>query len=204
MPRDSKQSNSQCKTVTERITENHTFEKLILVDENDQEIGSELKEECHLGDGILHRAFSVFIFNENKQVLIQKRSKEKMLWGKFWSNACCSHPRLGESIEDAAHRRIYEELSLESELNFIFKFQYQERFGDIGSENELCHVFIGKSDTKPNVDPSEIDDWKYMEIEELTKSIEKTPDQFTPWLKMEWSKIIGTHYDQVQRMLKID
>ena len=148
--RDSNQFIFQCKTVTE-----NDMEKLILVDEYDQEIGSELKEDCHLGDGILHRAFSVFIFNEKKEVLIQQRSKEKMLWGQFWSNACCSHPHLGESVEDAAHRRTKEELSLETKLNFLFKFQYQEKFRNIGSENELCHVFIGACNEIPNVDPND-------------------------------------------------
>ena len=178
------------------------MEKLILVDEYDQEIGSELKKDCHLGDGILHRAFSVFIFNEKKEVLIQQRSKEKMLWGQFWSNACCSHPHLGESVEDAAHRRTKEELSLETKLNFLFKFQYQEKFRNIGSENELCHVFIGACNEMPNVDPNEIDDWKYLPIDDLTQSIENNPDQFTPWLRIEWSKITGEYFGQVQRILE--
>ena len=178
------------------------MEKLILVDEYDQEIGSELKEDCHLGDGILHRAFSVFIFNEKKEVLIQQRSKEKMLWGQFWSNACCSHPHVGESVEDAAHRRTKEELSLETKLNFLFKFQYQEKFRNIGSENELCHVFIGVCNEMPNVDPNEIDDWKYLPIDDLTQSIENNPDQFTPWLRIEWSKITGEYFGQVQRILE--
>ena len=192
----SKQSNFQCKAVTE-----NNIEKLILVDENDQEIGSGLKEDCHLGDGILHRAFSVFIFNEKKEVLIQQRSKEKMLWGQFWSNACCSHPHLGESVEDAAHRRTKEELSLETKLNFLFKFQYQERFGNVGSENELCHVFIGACNNIPNIDPDEIDDWKYLSIDELTRSMKENPDQFTPWLKIEWSKITGSYLGEVQKIL---
>ena len=195
--KDSNQFIFQCKRVTE-----NDMEKLILVDEYDQEIGSELKEDFHLGDGILHRAFSVFIFNEKKEVLIQQRSKEKMLWGQFWSNACCSHPHVGESVEDAAHRRTKEELSLETKLNFLFKFQYQEKFRNIGSENELCHVFIGACNEMPNVDPNEIDDWKYLPIDDLTQSIENNPDQFTPWLRIEWSKITGEYFRQVQRILE--
>tara|TARA_Y100001970_G_scaffold178529_1_gene217392 strand:- start:1880 stop:2425 length:546 start_codon:yes stop_codon:yes gene_type:complete len=178
-------------------------DRLILVDGSDREIGSALKEDCHLGDGILHRAFSVFIFNDKKEVLLQQRSKEKMLWGKFWSNACCSHPRLGESIEDAAHRRIKEELSLETKLNFLFKFQYKERFGNVGSENELCHVFIGLCNEEPNPDPYEIDDWKYLGMDELTQSIDENPDQFTPWLKIEWLKITEAYSDHIQGMLEV-
>ncbi|MBI33343.1 MAG: isopentenyl-diphosphate delta-isomerase [Gammaproteobacteria bacterium] len=188
---------SQCKTVTEKYID----EALILVDENDREVGSALKEDCHLGDGLLHRAFSVFIINDKKEVLIQKRSKEKMLWGQFWSNACCSHPRLGEDIEDAAHRRVKEELSIETNLDFLFKFKYQEQFKNIGSENELCHVFIGKCNEKPQIDRSEISDWKYITIEKLTQSIEERPSEFTPWLKTEWSEIIGTHSNLVERIL---
>ena len=117
--------------MTEISVDNPSEDKLILVDENDREIGSALKEDCHLGNGILHRAFSVFIFNEENKVLMQQRSEEKMLWGRFWSNACCSHPKLGETIDDAAQRRIKVELSIEAELNFLFKFEYQEKFEDI-------------------------------------------------------------------------
>ena len=105
-------------------------------------------------------------------------------------------------MEDAAHRRTKEELSLETKLNFLFKFQYQEKFGNIGSENELCHVFIGASNEMPNVDPNEIDDWKYLPIDDLTQSIENNPDQFTPWLRIEWSKITGEYFGQVQRILE--
>ena len=193
--------NSQCKTVTEEYMDKSSDEALILVDENDQEIGTALKEDCHLGDGLLHRAFSVFVFNDKKEVLMQQRSGGKMLWGKFWSNACCSHPRLGEAIDDAAHRRIKEELSLETNLDFLFKFKYQEQFKNIGSENELCHVFIGKCNQEPRVDSNEISDWKYLTIKELTCSIEENPSEFTPWLKIEWSEMMGIYYDQIERIL---
>ena len=193
--------NSQCKTVTEEYMDKSSDEALILVDENDKEIGTALKEDCHLGHGLLHRAFSVFIFNEKREVLMQQRSREKMLWGQFWSNACCSHPRLGEAIDDAAHRRIKEELSLETNLDFLFKFKYQEQFKNIGSENELCHVFIGKCNQEPKVDSNEISDWKYLTIKELTCSIEENPSEFTPWLKIEWSEMMGIYYDQIERIL---
>ena len=193
--------NSQCKTVAEEYVDKSSDEALILVNENDQAIGTALKEDCHLGDGLLHRAFSVFVFNDKKEVLMQQRSGGKMLWGKFWSNACCSHPRLGEAIGDAAHRRVKEELSLETNLDFLFKFKYQEQFKNIGSENELCHVFIGKCNQEPKVDSSEISDWKYLTIEELTRSIEENPSDFTPWLKIEWSEMMGTYYDEIERIL---
>ena len=192
---------SHYKTVAEEYSDKSSDETLILVDEHDQEIGTALKEDCHLGDGLLHRAFSVFIFNDKKEVLMQQRSKEKMLWGRFWSNSCCSHPRLGETIGNAAHRRVKEELSLETNLDFLYKFKYQEQFLNIGSEHELCHVFIGKCNQEPKVDSSEISDWKYLSIEELTRSIEENPSEFTPWLKIEWSEIIGKYYDQLERII---
>ena len=99
-------------------------ELLILVDREDNELGFSSKAACHSGTGLLHRAFSVFIFNSSGQVLLQQRSEQKDLWNLYWSNSCCSHPRKGEQIENAAHRRMVEELSIDCELHYLYKFFY--------------------------------------------------------------------------------
>ena len=120
------------------------MDKIIIVDKQDKIIGFEEKEKCHDGYGILHRAFSVFIFNDKKELLIQQRSKFKRLWPLYWSNTCCSHPRFDEEIVNAAEKRIKEEFGFWCLLKDLYKFQYQARFKDEGSENEMCSVLIGK------------------------------------------------------------
>lgn len=164
-------------------------ETLILVDDQDREVGFSSKEECHKGDGLLHRAFSVFLFDPEGKLLLQQRSSQKPLWPLYWSNSCCSHPRQAETVEDAAHRRIKEELNLSCELQFLYKFKYQAQFGDIGSENEFCRVFAGHTDGDVIAHPDEIADWRYIEPSELTREIDADADRFTPWLKLEWRRI---------------
>lgn len=170
---------------------------LILVDEQDNETGSCEKVDCHLGAGKLHRAFSVFLFDPDGKVLIQQRNKSKMLWGGYWANSCCSHPRLGEDTHDAAHRRIQEELGAESELTFLYKFVYHAEFGDVGSEHENCWVFAGHYDGTLNVDPEEIADWRLVTPDELTAEIENHSERFSPWLKLEWERIRNEFLDQI-------
>jgi isopentenyl-diphosphate delta-isomerase len=172
-------------------------ELLILVDPNDKEIGYKTKDICHDGKGMLHRAFSIFIFNGNGDLLLQKRSGEKRLWPLHWSNSCCSHPRKGESYEFATKRRLEEELGLKTELEFVYKFQYQATFDKKGSENELCSVYIGKSSDKPKVNETEIAEWKFISQEELNKQFESNPGQFTPWFKMEWKRLSSEFKDKI-------
>jgi isopentenyl-diphosphate delta-isomerase len=172
-------------------------ELLILVDGEDNEIGWDTKDICHNGDGILHRAFSIFIFNNKKELLLQKRSQEKRLWPMFWSNSCCSHPRKSESYEYATARRLEEELGLKTELLYLYKFQYQAEFKKEGSENELCSVYIGKSDDLPIVNETEIADWKYISLDDLDDQLQKNPQDFTPWFKMEWQELRTTYNDKI-------
>lgn len=172
-------------------------ESLILVDDDDRETGFRSKADCHAGHGLLHRAFSVFLFNSNGELLLQKRSAQKPLWPLYWSNSCCSHPRESETVEDAGRRRIHEELHLECEVRFLYKFKYQASFRDIGSEHELCHVFAGYTDQDVRAHPEEIAEWRYVSPDRLTREIARSGDRFTPWLKMEWAHIRTNFLDEI-------
>lgn len=165
------------------------FQRLIVVDKDDRETGSCTREECHAGDGIQHRAFSIFIFDSHGRLLMQKRSRRKKLWPLYWSNSCCSHPRVGESITKAAHRRLAEELGISTSLTYLFKFSYQERFGNSGSENEMCSVFVGQTDQTVQADRLEIDAWRFVSPLELDTELNERPERFTPWFKLEWKRL---------------
>ena len=178
-------------------------ELLILVDPSDNEVGFLSKAECHEGNGQLHRAFSVFIFNSSGQLLLQKRSHQKELWNLYWSNSCCSHPHKGEELHQAAKRRINEELSIDCDLHFIYKFSYQESFEKKGSEHELCSVLVGLNDGDPSVNKTEIEDWKYIDGNELSIAIEEHPEQYTPWLKMEWAEMRKNYVNLINDLLDL-
>ena len=177
-------------------------EPLIMVDENDTVLGYKTKAECHEGDGILHRAFSVFIFNSKKELLIQKRSEQKLLWPLYWSNSCCSHPRKGETTDEAALRRVQEELGITTQLHYLYKFQYQASFKDLGSENELCSVYIGISDDGIHVNPHEIAQWKFVNLTDLEIAIQNNQDVYTPWFKMEWAKLRREYTDNINSLFQ--
>src|SRR3989344_5601198 len=159
--------------------------KLLIVNKKDEILRSETKEKCHEGKGILHRAFSVFIFNNKNQLLLQKRSKFKLLWPLYWSNSCCSHPKKGENIQSAAKKRLKEELGFSCPLKLTGSFQYQARYKNIGSENELCSIFIGEYNGKIRHNPNEVADWKWVSFSGLQRDIRKNPKKYTPWLKIE-------------------
>ncbi len=158
---------------------------LILVDGGDCEVGFCEKVACHVGQGKLHRAFSIHIFNSRGELLIHRRAEEKLLWGGFWSNSCCSHPRRGEDLEDAAARRIVEELGIACSLRRIYKFRYAEEFEDVGWEREVCSVFVGRCDDEPVADPDEISEVRWIGVLELLEDVEVYPEKYTPWFKME-------------------
>jgi len=166
-------------------------ESLILVDADDNEIGFESKGRCHDGEGMLHRAFSLFVVNRNDEVLLQQRSADKRLWPMYWSNSCCSHPRRGESLQVAAERRLFEELGLRCHFRFLYKFQYQASFGELGSENELCSVFLGRTDDEPSVNETEIAALRYVAPQDLTRELSEQPQRFTPWFKLEWPRVLA-------------
>ena len=164
-------------------------EQLILVDDNDQEVGFASKQRCHDGPGVLHRAFSLFVFNSAGELLLQQRSAGKRLWPLYWSNSCCSHPRRGETMALAVNRRLQQELGICCQLDFLYKFQYQARFGELGSENELCSVYLGHSDDPVQANPNEIAHWRFVAPAQLDLEMDQAPDQFTPWFKLEWQRI---------------
>lgn len=170
---------------------------LILVDSEDNQVGTCEKVDCHLGDGLLHRAFSVFLFNPAGELLIQQRSDQKMLWPMIWANSCCSHPRAGEATHDAALRRIREELGVTAELKFLYKFVYQARYGDVGSEYENCWVFFGNFDGQVNIDANEVADYRFVSPARLTTEIATNPDIYSPWLKLEWAHIREQFADEL-------
>ena len=158
---------------------------VILVDESDNQVGLEEKMKAHLGKGILHRAFSVFVFNKKGELLLQQRAKGKMLWPLYWTNTCCSHPREGENYEEAGKRRLQEELGFTCSLKLIGKFQYQAGYKDIGSENELCSVLVGEYDGEVFPNKEETESVKWINFEELKKDVTEHPENYTPWFKIE-------------------
>ncbi len=168
-------------------------DSLILVDEADRGVGHLSKVLCHEGRGILHRAFSLLIFNARGELLIQQRSASKRLWPLYWSNSCCSHPRSAETMESAIHRRLHEELGLRCPLHFLFKFQYQAQFDATGAENELCSVFIGCSTDSVKIDAREIHAWRWISPAALQAEMARLPGNFTPWFELEWARIWRDH-----------
>lgn len=172
-------------------------EDLIVVDEQDNVLEYRTKAAVHAGHGILHRAFSVFLFDGEGRMLLQQRSAGKRLWPLFWSNSCCSHPRRGESEAEAAARRVDEELGLTSELTFLFQFRYQADYGDAGAEHELCSVFLGRARGDVLVNENEIAAWRWVPVEDFERSLEAEPDLYTPWLKLEWKRMREHEWAQV-------
>jgi isopentenyl-diphosphate Delta-isomerase len=168
-------------------------EPLVLVDEQDREIGFLDKASAHAGQGVLHRAFSLFIFNSRGELLLQQRALGKRLWPGYWSNTCCSHPRRGETVDTAIHRRLREELGMRSVLHYLFKFEYQAQFDADGAEHELCWVYAGRSDELPTVNVNEISALRYIAPDALDAEMAARPEAFTPWFKIEWERIRREH-----------
>ena len=174
-------------------------EELILVDTQDNEIGFRSKSDCHDGDGILHRAFSLFLFNDDAELLLQQRGADKRLWPGFWSNSCCSHPRRGESLPVATMRRLSDELNIAAELEYAYQFCYSAQFSDVGSENELCHVFLGKIDGDVRPNDSEIESVRFISAGALDAELAEYPEHFTPWFKKEWQSLRENYAEQLAR-----
>jgi len=177
-------------------------EELILVDDHDNETGYLSKAECHDGEGILHRAFSVFLFNEAGELLLQQRSRQKRLWGGYWSNSCCSHPRRGETMEVATRRRLRDELHIEAELEFVYRFRYQATFGDAGAEHELCYVYLGCCNTVvPN--ENEIQAIRFVTAQQLAVELATRAESLTPWFRLEWQALQRDYRDKLANYCRL-
>ena len=163
-------------------------EYVILVDENDNELGVMEKMLAHK-KGLLHRAFSVFIFNDKEELLLQQRSVSKYHSGGLWTNTCCSHPRPNETIKDAAHRRLFEEMGISCELNIKTNFIDKTPFDKGLTEHELDYVLIGTTNQNPTINNEEVESYKWMLIEEIKKDVALNPNQYTSWFKIALEKV---------------
>lgn len=166
------------------------MDQLILVDSKDNVLGYAEKEKCHHGKPILHRAFSIFLFNNKGEMLITKRSSLKKTWPGFWSNAVCSHPRKDEETHAAAVRRLEEELGITSSLAYLFKFEYSADYDGEWGEHELDWVFAGKISEEPKADRDEIEDWKFISVEQLRQDVKNRPEKYTPWFKICLERVL--------------
>ena len=156
---------------------------VILVDENNNQIGLEEKILAHKKN-LLHRAFSIFIFNDSFEILLQKRAPNKYHSGNLWTNTCCSHPLENLSLVESAKKRLIEEMGIKANLNEVFSFIYQAKFGNGLSEYEYDHVLFGISNNQPILNPNEAIDYKWIKISDLKAQIEKNPGNFTVWLQI--------------------
>ena len=164
-------------------------EELILVDADDRETGFLSKGACHDGSGILHRAFSVFLFDAQGRLILQQRAGGKRLWPRYWSNSCCSHPRRGEDMQEATSRRLQQELGVSAELEFVYKFTYQASFGAAGAEHELCWVYLGRAAAEPRPNSTEIEALRCVSAAALDAELAQRGAAFTPWFKLEWQRL---------------
>jgi len=159
------------------------MELLVLVDENDQEIGSMEKMEVHQ-KGLLHRAFSILIFNSKNEILLQQRALDKYHSGGLWTNTCCSHPRINETTLQAANRRLKEEMGFTTELKEEFSFIYRAELDGNMIEHELDHVFFGNFEGDIHFNKEEVNDFKWVSLPDLMNDVEKSPSSYTEWFKI--------------------
>ena len=173
-------------------TDPAALDELILVDEQDNPVGHETKLRAHEEGGRLHRAFSVFIFNRAGEMLIQRRAPGKYHFGGLWTNACCSHPRRGESTPAAARRRLRDEFGFDADLREVFTFIYRATDPTSGlTEHEFDHVFVGQFDGEPRPNPDEIDRWRWMKPDELLAEVRAEPAKFTPWFGLAVERVLA-------------
>jgi isopentenyl-diphosphate delta-isomerase len=158
-------------------------EQVILVNEKDEPIGLMGKMEVH-EKGLLHRAFSVFVFNSKQEVLLQQRAACKYHSPNLWTNTCCSHPRAGETNQQAGERRLQEEMGLQVPLQEVFSFIYKAPFDNGLTEHEYDHVLIGYSDAQPQINPEEVASWKWLSLEAIKEDILQAPERYTAWFKI--------------------
>lgn len=162
-------------------------EKVILVNEKDEQIGLMEKIEAH-EKALLHRAFSVFVFNDKNELMIQQRALSKYHSPGLWTNTCCSHQREGESNIEAGKRRLQEEMGFSTDLKDTISFIYKAPFDNGLTEHEFDHILVGNFDGKPNLNPEEVASWKWVSLEDLQVDMEKNPHIYTEWFKIIFDK----------------
>lgn len=165
-------------------------ENVVLVDENDREAGSATKLAAHEDGGRLHRAFSVFVFDAGGRMLLQRRAKDKYHFGGLWTNTCCGHPRPGELVEEAASRRLWEEMGISPTLTRVTSFVYEAFDPESGlTEREYDHVFRGYYEGDPDPDPAEVSGWDWVSTEELARDLARSPASYTPWFPLAAARL---------------
>ena len=165
------------------------MEKVILVDKTDHPIGEMEKQEAHI-KGVLHRAFSIFIFNSKGEVLLQQRALHKYHSGGLWTNTCCSHPRNGETTIQAANRRLKEEMGMSCSLTEEFTFIYKAKLDNDLYEHELDHVLFGTTDLLPQINKEEVADYKYSSFQDIQQEMIAYPERYTAWFKICFDEVI--------------
>jgi len=165
------------------------MEYVVLVNENDQQVGIMEKMAAHIVPR-LHRAFSIFIFNSKGELLLQQRALSKYHSPGLWTNTCCSHPRNGESVEKAAERRLMEEMGMSCEMYEVFTFIYKAPVGLGLIEHEFDHVFFGHSDETPLFNTEEVASYQYMNLDDIAKDMNAHPECYTEWFKISFDEII--------------
>ncbi|MEO9661278.1 MULTISPECIES: isopentenyl-diphosphate Delta-isomerase [Maribacter] len=162
-------------------------EQVILVNQDNEQIGTMPKMEAH-EKAVLHRAFSVFIVNDNGDIMLQQRAASKYHSPLLWTNTCCSHQRVGESNIEAGKRRLQEEMGFQAELKELFSFIYKAPFDNGLTEHEYDHVMLGNFNSEPNINPDEVEAWKWMSPEAVKEDISKNPNDYTAWFKIIFDK----------------
>ncbi len=162
-------------------------EQVILVNENNEQIGTMPKMEAH-EKAVLHRAFSVFITNDKGEIMLQQRAASKYHSPLLWTNTCCSHQRVGESNIEAGKRRLQEEMGFQAELKELFSFIYKAPFDNGLTEHEYDHVMLGSFNSEPNINPEEVEAWKWMSPQLVKEDIANNPDDYTAWFKIIFEK----------------
>ncbi|MFV1451101.1 isopentenyl-diphosphate Delta-isomerase [Maribacter sp. HS] len=162
-------------------------EQVILVNQDNEQIGTMPKMEAH-EKAVLHRAFSVFIVNDNGDIMLQQRAASKYHSPLLWTNTCCSHQRVGESNIEAGKRRLQEEMGFQAELKELFSFIYKAPFDNGLTEHEYDHVMLGSFNSEPNINPDEVEAWKWMSPEAVKEDISKNPNEYTAWFKIIFDK----------------
>ena len=162
---------------------------VILVDDKDNMLGAGEKMQVHL-DGTLHRAFSIFVLNDNSELLLQQRANDKYHSGGLWTNTCCSHPRPNETTIEAAHRRLMEEMGFDCELQPLFSMLYKGSVGNGLIEHEFDHIYIGKYNGPVVINEQEVKSYSFMSLDEVQSRIAETPNLFTLWMRIAFPEFL--------------